>query len=158
MTAGESGASPSDESPDEHPSIGQNTEPSAPNRLSPSRLRRAASLLLPLGLLLAASIISPHLPRDHSVRIELPDPQLIVGVNVHWIPVQRNTDQQAAEATQGSRWNFARGTAPKSLTTTVRLPKGAYDVAIQIERGNGVETVQRKIILGDSEHISLSAR
>lgn len=156
MSEGEAQSPP--EPLEESASEGADRAPSKPAFFSSPRVRRAAALLLPLGLLLAASVLSPHIPRDHTVRIDLREPQQVVGVHVHWMPVQPGANEDSGDASQGSRWNFARGAAPRSLTTTVRLPKGAYDVAIQIERSDHVETVQRKIILGDGEHISLSTR
>lgn len=131
--------------------------PDADKTRSP-RLRRLAVLILPLGLLAASSIVSPHLPHDHTVRIQLGAPEQIVGVHVQWIPAQSSSRPDPDDAAHGSRWNFARGAAPKSLTTTIRLPNGAYDVAIEIERADRVQTVQRKIILGGDELVSLNAQ
>jgi len=122
-----------------------------------SRWRRFAPVIVALGAAAALSQLVPHWPHERQIELRLDHPASVTAVEVAWL---RNGD-----AVQGGSWRFAQGAAPPSLTTTIRLPNGAYDVDIEVER-SGAEvdendrrlTMRRAITLGDAERISLVLR
>jgi hypothetical protein len=125
--------------------------PADPHAVKPSRLRRLAPLVLVAGALISVLSIAPHLPRDRQVELRFEEPTSIIGVSVDWT-------SSSEEPVQGGSWRFAAGTAPRSLATKVRLPNGAYEVDIRIDRVDRVQTVKRSIPLGDADTIAVPVR
>jgi hypothetical protein len=110
---------------------------------------------------MAAMSLAPHLPRERHVELRLDDPSSITAVNVDWtaaLKPRAASPGRADEALQGASWRFAAGTAPRSLVTTVRLPDGAYEMDIRIDRVDRVESVQRSITLGGADQIAVPVR
>lgn len=138
------------------PPVEESTSPS-----TSSRLRRLAPLVLLAGAAVAGMFFLPHLPREHQVELRLEDPSSIVAVNVDWsaAPEQGATSsERAGEPLQGSSWRFAAGTAPRSLATMVRLPDGAYEMDIRIDRVDRVQSVHRSLTLGGADRITVPVR
>ena len=119
-----------------------------PDPVKPSRLRRLAPIVLVAGVVISVMSIAPHLPRDRQVELRFEDPTSITGVTVDWM-------SSSEEPVQGGSWRFAAGTAPRSLATKVRLPNGAYEVDIRIDRVDRVQSVKRSIPLGDADTIAV---
>jgi hypothetical protein len=129
----------------------RDSPPPEPEPVKPSRLRRLAPLVLVAGVVISLMSIVPHLPRDRQVELRFEEPTSIIGVTVDW-------SSSSEEPVQGGSWRFAEGTAPRSLATKVRLPNGAYEVDIRIDRVDRVQTVKRSIPLGDADQIAVPVR
>ena len=118
-----------------------------------TRLRRFAPVVLALGVAAALTQVLPHLPHEREVELRLDDPSSITSVELAWV--------RAGDAVQGASWRFEPGKAPRSLTTTVRLPDGEYDVDIELARAleaSEPTRVRRTITLADANRISLVLR
>ena len=59
---------------------------------------------------------------------------------------------------QGNSWYFATGRAPTSLTTSVNLPEGRYEVDISIQRTEGRQSIHRVISVSSSDQIAIPVR
>ena len=117
-------------------------------------MRRIAPLLLVAGLGIAVAPLLGSFPREREVDIRVSDAADVVGIDLTWTEAPGGE----GDALQASSWRFAPGTAPRSLRTTVRLPDGAYDVAITVSRTLGSESTHRAITLGDADRITLPIR
>jgi hypothetical protein len=125
-----------------------------------SLLQRLAPLMLVGGVIAAAAVFIPHLPRERHVELRVDDSTTVVGINVDWSATERGgpTSASPGEPMQGASWRFRAGTAPSTIAATVRLPDGVYDVEILIERTDRTESVHRSITLGDADRITVPVR
>jgi hypothetical protein len=108
-----------------------------------------------VAALAIAAVLLPRVPHEREVDLRLEDPASVVGVEVTWLA---EGDAEGGRAVQGGSWHFAPGTAPRSLSTTVRLPKGRYVVEITVERPEGRGSLRRVITLDDSDRLTLPIR
>ncbi|MEZ4301293.1 MAG: hypothetical protein R3B70_40535 [Polyangiaceae bacterium] len=121
------------------------------------RKRARIARLVALGgalavVLVGKSLITPHLPSDHSVEMRLDTPEEVVGLDVRW------SAPGSEEDISTTSFRFPAGQAPASVRTNVRLPDGAYDVAIAVERASGVDSTRRRIELSDASLITIPLR
>lgn len=125
-----------------------------------SILHRLAPLMLVGGAVAATVVFIPHLPRERHVDFRLDDSTTIVAIDVDWSASDRSTSTSSSlsEPLQGGSWRFRAGTAPSMIPATVRLPDGAYDIEILIERTDRTESVHRLITLGDADRITVPIR
>jgi hypothetical protein len=93
------------------------------------RRRRFAPLILLAAGLGAYAMVDRELPHEREVVYELGHaaPE-ITSVEVSW------SRAGADEAALTTRWNFAGGAAPARLPARVRLPAGAWQVDVGVER------------------------
>lgn len=131
--------------PDEEP---------APSKL-PSRrewLRRLAPILLVLAVLLVLRTLRPTLPRDQHLAFDLgaAAPE-VTRIDVTFDDPRRPGEEPAVAST----WNFARGTAPRVVATTVRLHDGEWDLDIRVERASDERTtrIARRVTLEGGETV-----
>ncbi len=125
-----------------------------------SLLHRLAPLMLVGGAVAATVVFVPHLPRERHVEFRLDDSATIVGIDVDWSASDRraSTNSSLDEPLQGASWRFRAGTAPSMIPATIRLPDGAYDVEVLVERTDRTESVHRLITLGDADRITVPIR
>lgn len=127
-------------------------EPPAPR----PRWRRLAPLVLLGGAAAAVVSLLPHVPHERQVEFQLEDPSTVVGLDVSWTDLEN--DKSSDDTLQEGRWNFAAGSAPRALVTTVRLPDGNYEVDVTIKRAEGARSLRRTLTLGDGERIIVTLR
>lgn len=124
-----------------------------------SFLKRIAPLLLVSGAGLSAFVLIPTLPRERHVELRLDDPATVVGVRLDWeVTSQRSAASPDTGPIHGASWRFPPGSAPSSVAMTVRLPDGAYDLDVLVERVGSAETVHRSVKLGDADHVTIPLR
>jgi hypothetical protein len=94
--------------------------------------------LLAAAALGAYAMVGRELPRDREVVFDLGDAASnVTGLEVSWIRANKDSD----EAYLTTRWHFARGSAPSRLNARARLPDGAWEVEVAVERsGTAAET------------------
>lgn len=109
--------------------------------------RRYAPLVLVAGAAVAAFVLLPAVPRDVEVSFHLDD-RAISALEVGWF------EHDHPDALQAASWTFANG-APASVTETVHLTRGRYDVEVTFDRGNGRETKRRSVQLQDDGAITI---
>lgn len=103
------------------------TKPAAgPDQSRRSFRRRAAALILALGIGVAAMPLLEHVPREQTLVFRL-DGEPIRRLEVSWTP--RGGDEPAG----GVTLTFAER-APRTVRQTVKLPNGEYQLAIEVER------------------------
>jgi hypothetical protein len=130
-----------------------------------SLAHRFAPLILVAGVIAAAAIVIPRVPREREVELRFEDAATIVGVHLDWLASTGRAASAAArsappesEALQGTTWRFSAGAAPSFVTTTVRLPDGSYDLEILVERVGRTDAVRRSLTLGDADRIAVPVR
>jgi hypothetical protein len=95
--------------------------------------RRFAPLFFVAAALGAWAMVDRELPRDREIVFDLGDGAVdVTGLEVSWLRAGKDSD----EAYLTTRWHFARGTAPLRLHARARLPDGAWDVEVAIERAD----------------------
>ncbi len=100
------------------------------SRASHRRWRRFTPILLVGVALLVYRVIAPSLPRDHDVVYELSDhAEELRKLEVAW----RKPEAPDEPPTLQSTWHFAKGDAPRRLSTTVRLPTREWEVEARLE-------------------------
>jgi hypothetical protein len=123
---------------------------------------RFAPLILVAGVVAAAAIVIPRVPRERQVELRFEDAATIVGVHLDWVASTGRSASAAArpesEALQGTTWRFSAGAAPSFVATTVRLPDGSYDLEILVERVGRTDAVRRSLTLGDADRIAVPVR
>lgn len=119
----------------------------------PPLKRRLAGLILVAGAVAAAASMLPHWPKERTAVLRLERPEDVIGLDVTWLA--RRTDDAEGAPALGASWSFAPGAAPRSLSASVRLPDGLYDVQITVRRRTGSESVHRSLTLGDGDEITL---
>ncbi len=131
--------------------------PAEPEKVSmPQRLSRRLVRLLPvLGAAVALGSLLPHLPKERQVELRLEHPDTVTAVELTWLD---RRDASQATPVQGGAWRFSPGAAPRFVSTTVKLPDGAYDLEITVERAEGRDALHRSVTLGDSDRITLPLR
>jgi hypothetical protein len=93
--------------------------------------RKFAPLLLVAAALGAYAMVDRALPRDRDVVLELGDASVDVSdVEVSWVRPRSGSEE--AELT--TKWHFAKGAAPSRLKTRARLPDGAWEVEVGVQR------------------------
>lgn len=116
-------------------------------------------MLLAVGGVLAASIVLPTLPREREIHLRLEEPASITGLEMTWAPAAPSRSASSgAEPIAGSSWRFAAGAAPGRVMTTVRLPDGAYDLAIAVRRTDGTRSSQRTVTFDDTDSVTVPIR
>lgn len=101
--------------------------------------RRFVPLVLVAAALGAYVMVERELPRERDVVVELGDAAGDVGdVEVSWVRARSNSEE--AELT--TRWHFAKGTAPARLKARARLPDGAWEVEVGVQRYGTREEVR----------------
>lgn len=118
----------------------------------PSATRRFAPLVLLAGAAAAAFTLVPHLPKERQIELRLDEVASIVDVELSFA---RSAD---GEPVQGNSWHFGAGRAPASLTTSVNLPDGRYEVDISVQRTQERQSIHRVISVGSSDQITIPVR
>ncbi|AUX22985.1 hypothetical protein SOCEGT47_035010 [Sorangium cellulosum] len=121
-------------------------------------MRRFAPLILLAGALLAGSTFLKSLPEEREIELRLEDAASVVHLDVTWTDPSSGDGATDATPIHGSSWNFAEGTAPRSVLTRVRLPDGLYNLEIAVDRTRGRDTTRRAVTLGDSTRITFPVR
>jgi hypothetical protein len=136
--------------------------PDGADRPRPSLARRLAPLILVAGALASAIVFIPKMPRERHVELRLDDPATIVGLRLEWAePSSRLASPLSAaeeDLIRGTTWRFEAGLAPPSVTATISLPDGPYDLDILVERVERTDAVHRSLKLGDADRIAVSVR
>jgi hypothetical protein len=97
--------------------------------------RRLAPLLLLAGGLGAYVMVDRDLPHEHEVSYDLGSAaREITGLEVTW----SREDAGVEEAALTTRWHFAEGTAPTRVPARVRLPAGAWQVDVGVEKAGKI--------------------
>jgi hypothetical protein len=120
-----------------------------------TRFARLVALAGVLAIvLIARSLVMPHLPTDHDVELQLGSPRDVVRLDVRWSAPGSDDDITTTSL------RFSPGQAPSSIRTNVRLPDGAYDVSITVERVSGVDAPRppRRIALEDASRVTIPLR
>lgn len=114
------------------------------------KIARLIALAGVLTVVLATkSLVIPRVPVDREVELRLPSPATVLAVDVRWSAVGSNEDIATTSL------HFPAGSAPASVRTTAYLPDGDYDVAIEVERTSGVDSTRRRILLHDSDRVTI---
>ncbi len=129
--------------------------PSPPARRWLDRAR--AARLVALGgvlvvVLAGKSLVLPHVPAARDVELQLGAPEEIVGLDVRWSAPGSDEDITTTSL------RFSPGHAPETIRADVRLPEGAYDVAITVERVSRVDSTRRRISFGDASRVTIPLR
>ncbi|MFO0758693.1 MAG: hypothetical protein U0359_19530 [Byssovorax sp.] len=125
-----------------------------------ARLRRFAPFFLVGGLIVAATQVIPHAPRDRSVELRLEDPASIVAVEIAWTAVDAR-EQSVGEPLAGGVYRFAPGTAPATIKAPTQLSDGRYAIDARLERvGERADrsVLRRVITLDDQAGITIPLR
>jgi hypothetical protein len=118
----------------------------------PSATRRFAPLLLLAGAVAGAFTLVPHLPKERQIELRLDEASSIVDVELSF------ASSSDGEPVHGTSWHFDAGRAPTSLTTSVNLPDGRYEVDISVQRTQERRSIHRVISVGGSDQISIPVR
>ncbi|WP_437820556.1 hypothetical protein [Sorangium sp. So ce1078] len=131
--------------------------PAAPEG-RPPWVRRLAPAILVLGALFAGSVLFKGMPEEREVELRLDDAATVVRLDVTW--TDPSSDERAGDAAPviDSSWQFAEGTAPRTVLTKVSLPDGRYHVEIAVGRKRGHDVTSRTVTLGDASRITLFVR
>jgi hypothetical protein len=86
-------------------------------------------LLLVAAGLGAYLAVGPKLPLARQAVLDLGDAEDVTDIEVTW--TRAATTDDAALTT---RWHFAPGSAPRRLRFEARLPDGAWDIEVTLER------------------------
>lgn len=79
----------------------------------------------------AYAMVDRALPRERYVVFDLGDASVEVSeLEVSWVRARSGSEE--AELT--SRWHFAKGEAPSRFKTRARLPDGAWEVEVGVQR------------------------
>ena len=119
--------------------------------------RRAAPLLVLAGLGGALLVITPHVPVERHVTLQLEEPSSITGLALTW---ERRSPggAEAAVPVRAISWNFAEGAAPKALDQVTPLADGIYDVDVTVERGRRRDASHRVVVLGSARRVAIPVR
>lgn len=102
----------------------------APERRSVAR--RVAPLVIALGVTALLSPLADRWPSTHPLEVALDAPRAVRRVD---LTVRREGDD-----IHQVTWNFAEGSAPERLHTTVQAPEGAVEIVVDVERAGGERT------------------
>jgi hypothetical protein len=92
--------------------------------------RKWAPLLLLAAGIGAYTAVGAELPRTHQVVLDFgTEPGDVTDVEISW--TRASTLDDAALTT---KWHFAPGTLPRRLPSEARLPDGAWDIEVTLER------------------------
>lgn len=116
--------------------------------------KRLAPLLLALGVVVAALVVVPQVPKERTVVLRLGDAASVTGVDVTWSPAEKAD----GEAIRGAAYHYPAGRAPAEIIAPVHLPDGRYALDVTVERGAGRDTFHRVITLGAADRIAVSLR
>ena len=117
------------------------------------RVARWVALAGVVAMVIATkSLVLPHVVEEHEVEVQLDSPGDVLGLDMRW-SAPGTTDDIVT-----TMLHFPAGTAPPSVRTTVRLPDGAYDVAIAVERVGGVDSSRRRITLDNTGRVTIPLR
>ncbi len=145
-----------DQAPEERPDAPEERLDAPEGR--PPWVRRLAPAILVLGALFAGSVLFKNLPEEREVELRLDDAATVVRLEVTW--TDPSSAQPATDAAPiiDSSWQFAEGTAPRTVLTKVSLPDGLYHVEIAVGRKRGHDVVSRTVTLADTSRITLFVR
>lgn len=146
MSEVEDEPAPTSERPSEPP-------PAAPR----SRLKRFSPFFLVVGLIAAAVLLIPHVPRERRVELRLDDPTTVTGVELSWSALDA-AERNEGEPLEGVRFRFEVGQAPPLLKTPARLADGRYALELTLERGGERTQLRRLITVGDDASITVPLR
>lgn len=132
-------------------------ESSVPPPPAPSRLKRFSPFLLVAGLILAATQLIPHVPRERRVELRLDDPATVLRVEVAWSAIDAQ-ERNVGEPLEGASFRFEPGTAPALLRAPAHLADGRYALDARLERAADRSQVRRLITVGDDATITIPLR
>lgn len=109
--------------------------------------RRLTPLLLLVLALVLFRILAPSFPTDHDVVYDLgSDAARVIRLEVAW----RHADRPEEEPQVSVSWHFDAGKAPRRLASTVRLPKGAWEVSALVGKTRGeTREIARRVTLDE---------
>ena len=118
------------------------------------QVRRISFVLLVLGAFgLYWGLVEPNRIKEHSVTFHLDGPvEDVTRIDAEWT----STDPQRSEVAAGTALFFARGTAPRRVSTTVRLPSGAFLVNVVVSRGSVQAATRSTVDLDGSAVVFVS--
>lgn len=118
-----------------------------------AKLARLVALAGVLAVVLTGkSLVLPNLPSEQAVEMRLESPQDVIGLDIRWSAPGSDEDITTTSL------HFSPGQAPSLVPAAVRLPDGAYDVAITVERVSRVDSTRRRITLGDASRVTIPLR
>jgi len=118
-----------------------------------AKLARLVALAGVLAVVLTGkSLVLPNLPSEQAVEMRLESPQDVIGLDIRWSAPGSDEDITTTSL------RFSPGQAPSLVPAAVRLPDGAYDVAITVERVSRVDSTRRRITLGDASRVTIPLR
>ncbi|XXX82084.1 hypothetical protein WMF30_25310 [Sorangium sp. So ce134] len=143
--------------PQEDRDQGPEERPAAPDG-RPPWVRRLAPVILVAGALFAGSVLFKSVPEEREIELRLDDAATVVRLDVTW--TDPSSGERATEAAPviDSSWQFAEGTAPRTVLTKVSLPNGLYHVEIAVGRKRGYDVTSRTVTLEDTSRITLFVR
>ncbi|HVY49559.1 MAG TPA: hypothetical protein VHB21_26885, partial [Minicystis sp.] len=112
-----------------------------------ARLRRFAPVVLVAGVVASGALVLPKLPKSRDVELRVADPETVTAVEVAWA--------EDGSPIQGASWRFEPGHAPRTLSSTLKVPDGRYDVDISVRRSTEEQTSRRSVELRDTDHVTL---
>lgn len=125
-------------------------EPAPPERQQPLWRRLAARAALVGGLLIAAALLLPAVPREQVLVFRLNDPGSVRRLEVAF------TREGEAQAESGVSLRYASA-APATVRHAVSLPNGRYRLAISVERelpeGRRETSLERRVTLEGGETV-----
>jgi hypothetical protein len=128
-------------------------EPSPP---SPSRRNRFSRLLIVAGALISLAPLARIWPREHQIDFRIEDGVAdVTRFDVEW---SRLDGDVAGDVISSSSRSFERGHAPEIVNVAVHLPNGSYALDIRIEHADRTDAIQRRVMLGDTNRISVPLR
>jgi hypothetical protein len=146
----------SDASDEAAPSSERPSAPPSPVA-APSRLKRFSPFFLVAGLIAAAVLFIPHVPRERRVELRLDDPATVLGVELSWSAVD-GAERNVGEPLEGATFHFEVGQAPALLKAPAHLADGRYALELRVERVGDRSQVRRLITVGDQAAITVPLR
>ena len=123
----------------------------------PSRLKRFSPFLLVAGLIAAAVVFIPHVPRERHVELRLDDPATVVGVELSWSALDA-TERNEGDPLEGARFHFEAGQAPALVKAPAHLADGRYALDLSLERVGERTHIRRLITVGEEATITVPVR
>jgi hypothetical protein len=130
-------------------------EPSAP--VQPSRHRsRLAKLLIVAGAVVSLAPLGRLWPSGHQIDFRLEDGVAdVTRFDVEWTHMDGDVP---GDVVSGSSRSFERGRAPEIVNVNVHLPNGSYALDIRIEHADHIDSITKRVTLGDADKISIPLR
>jgi hypothetical protein len=122
-----------------------------------SRLKRFSPFLLVAGLIAAAVLLIPHVPRERRIELRIEDPATVIGVELSWSAVDA-AQRNEGDALEGARFRFEPGQAPALIKAPAHLADGRYALELSLERVGERVHVRRLITVGEDAAITIPLR